>query len=129
MNKGINPIIIYLLVCFGTIGLLACFLAYGGGYFDMPTEGQMATIFFMAVFVLTLIVLVPVQILYFERKNRDKATLRKATFKDFIAMMFGVCDANVKAPWWITYPVLIVLWILVVIFVIVITGVTITHFF
>lgn len=128
MKKGINPIILYILLTFGSVGLLVCFLAFGGeNLSEMPLIGKTLTLFFTSIFVFTLIVLVPVQILYFDIKNRDNSTLRKAVFKDYIAMLFGVCDADVKAPKWITYPLLIVLWLLIAIMVIVLTGIIISR--
>ena len=60
-----------------------------------------------------LLALIPIQILYFERKNRDKASLKKAKFIDYVSLFFVTTDTDVEAPKWLSIPLLTILWLLI----------------
>ena len=109
---------IVFLIVFGFIGLLCCAgierLFFGGDDVNTPPLLFAAEIVFTVIYMLTLLVIFPVQILYFRRKNRaDADLLPKATLKDVAGIPFGVYQPDAKLPKWISFPVLAILWFLI----------------
>jgi hypothetical protein len=119
-QKGFHPITIVLLLAFSFLGLLIFALIdiffYGGDEVKTPVSILSLQIFFGAIWAITLVIIFPIQILYFHRKNRDNTTLQKATIWDFIGLPFGACNPDAKLPKWISIPILGLLWLLVAIF-------------
>lgn len=68
--------------------------------------------FFSGLWIFGLIVLVPVQILYFERRARKDNPKIKMTFSDLIGLPFGVSNPDATVPRWISIPVLGFFWLL-----------------
>ena len=123
-KEGFSLGFIFTLMTVGFFGLLFssiidC-LFFKGNAAARPKSLTGMYIFFVFVDIFTLLVLVPVQILYFRRKNRNDAELPKATFKDLLCLPFGACEPDAKLPKWIALPVLGFFWVLAAVFVIVI---------
>jgi hypothetical protein len=120
-KKGFHPVAIVLLSTFGFLGLLISWLIgiffCGGKEVKTPIPILSLRIIFGAIYAITLIIIFPIQILYYERKNRDNTTLQKATFKDFIGLSFGAFHGNAKVSKWIYIPILTLLWLLIAIIV------------
>lgn len=118
-KKGFHPIPIVLLLTFSMFGLFISALIdiffYSGDEVKTPVPILSLQIFFGAIWVITLLVIVPIQILYFDRKNRDDKQLQKATIKDFIGLPLGASNPDAKVPKWISIPILGLLWLLIAI--------------
>jgi branched-subunit amino acid ABC-type transport system permease component len=69
-------------------------------------------------FFVLLAVVVPVQILVFERRERKGQQLAKLTIKDLIGLPFGAANSNAEIPKWVKIPVLSFLFFLLGVFVI-----------
>ena len=70
---------------------------------------------FSFLFIISLMVFVPIQIVYFERKERGDRPLQKMTLRDIIGLPFGVFNPDAKVPKWIKIPILSVMCILLAI--------------
>ncbi|MHA2123433.1 MAG: hypothetical protein ACW990_19720 [Promethearchaeota archaeon] len=118
-KKGFHPVTIVLLLVFSFLGLLICSLIdtffYSSDEVNTPSPILPLIIFFGAIWTITLVVIFPIQILYFHRKNRDDKQLQKATIKDFIGLPLGACNPDAKVPKWISIPILGLLWLLIAI--------------
>jgi hypothetical protein len=118
-KKGFDPVALVLLETFSFLGLLFFYLIqiffYSGKEAKVPLPILSMQIIFGAIFAVTLIIIFPIQILYYERKNRDDTKLQKATVKDYIGLFFGGFRSNAKVSKWIYFPVLTLLWLLVAI--------------
>jgi hypothetical protein len=112
-ENGFHLKTILLLLVIGFIGMFFCFLFFEENYFEMSRTGQILSAFFISVWILTLIVIVPVQILYFRQKNRYDSSLQKATAGDYLGLFFGAFNPDAKLPKWISIPVLGFLWLLI----------------
>jgi hypothetical protein len=86
---------------------------YGGKDAKVPLPILTMQIIFGVIFAITLIIILPIQVLYYDRKNRDNTTLEKATVKDFIWLFFGLARPNAKVSKWIYIPVITILWLLI----------------
>ncbi len=120
-KKGFHLATIVLLLAFSFLGLFISALIdkffFSDGEAKTPVPILSLQILFGAIWVITLIIIVPVQILYFHRRNRGNTTLQKATIKDFIGLPFGTSNADAKVPKWISIPILGLLWLLLAIIV------------
>jgi ethanolamine transporter EutH len=67
------------------------------------------------VFTFTLVILIPIQILIVERRDRRKLPRQKLTFLDLIGIPFGVANPDAEIPKWISYPVLGIFWLLIIV--------------
>lgn len=67
---------------------------------------------FSFLFFIALMVFVPIQILYFGRKERSDRPLQKMTVADVIGLPFGASNPDAEVPKWIKIPVLSVMYIL-----------------
>ena len=70
---------------------------------------------FLFMFFIALMVFVPIQILYFGRKERSDRPLQKMTIGDVIGLPFGASNPDAEVPKWIRIPVLSVMYILLAI--------------
>ena len=118
-KRGFSPFTIGFLMTFSFIGLLGTaiverlfFESSEGKNFSFIHYFQM---FFGIVWLIALVAMVPVQVLYFNRKNRDNSSLQKATIKDILSLPFGVSNPNATLPKWISIPVLAFMWFLMVV--------------
>ncbi|AQT68150.1 hypothetical protein STSP2_01305 [Anaerohalosphaera lusitana] len=122
-KNGFSLTFIALLSTFAVGGLFFCWVMH-----NLVAEGPVARVFiglmffFLAVLFGMNFILVPIQILYFNRKNRDDSKLKKATLADWLMLPFGACDADAKVSRWVSVPLLVVLWVLVAIFVVAVIG-------
>jgi hypothetical protein len=118
-KNGFDPVALSFLMTFGFLGLVFFYLIqisfYGGKDTKVPLPIISMQVIFGAIWAITLFIIFPIQILYYERKNRDDKQLQKATVKDFIWLFFGVARPNAKVSKWIYFPVLAVLWLLIAI--------------
>jgi hypothetical protein len=118
-KNGFDPAATGLLGTFSLLGLVFFYLIqisfYGGKDTKVPLPIISMQVIFGAIWAITLIIVVPIQVLYFDRKKRDDKQLQKATVKDFIGLFFGVARPNAKVSKWIYFPVLAILWLLVAI--------------
>jgi len=134
-EKGFSPLLMSSLLTIGFLGLLVCSLIdrfFLGESRENHPVFYNCLFFFLALYVITLLVIFPVQILYFHRKNRDDSSLKKATLKDIAAIPFGVSNPDARIPKWVSIPVYGFLWLLVSILILGLGGVIIsevTHFF
>jgi len=116
-KNGFDPAALGLLATFSLLGLVFFYLIeiffYGGKEAKTPLPILSTQIIFGAIWAIILIIIFPIQILYYERKNRDNTTLPKATVKDYIGLFFGGFRANAKVSKWIYIPVLTLLWLFV----------------
>ena len=112
-KNGFHPKTISLLLAVSFIGMFFCFLVFGKNYFEMSRIGRILSAFFMSVWSFTLMLIVPVQILYFRRKNRDDSSLQKATAGDYLGLFFGAFNPDAKLSKWISIPVLGFFWLLI----------------
>lgn len=67
---------------------------------------------FTAVFVTTLLVAVPVEILVVGKKARRKKPPEKLTLADIAGIPFGAYNPNAEVSKWIAYPILALFWFL-----------------
>lgn len=118
-KNGFDPAALSLLMTFSLLGLVFFYLIqlsfYGGKDTKVPLPIINMQIIFGAIWAIILIIIVPIQVLYFDRKNRDDKQLQKATVKDFMWLFFGVARPNAKISKWIYIPVLALLWLLIAI--------------
>lgn len=70
---------------------------------------------FSFLFIISLMVFVPIQILYFGRKERGDKPLPKMTVGNVIGLPFGAFDPDAEVPKWIKIPILSVTYILLAI--------------
>ena len=131
-KNGFHPIFVAFLMGFSFLGLLCSALIE---YFffkknDVNTPNVLFAIqiFFGFIWCFTLMLIIPVQILYYRRKNRVDDLMPKATIKDALGLAVGVFEPDAKLPKWIAFPILAFLWLLVGIFVIIIIGILISFF-
>lgn len=90
-QNGFHPMTIRVLLVSGFLGLFCCAgierLFFGGDDIDTPPLLFAVQIFFAVIWIVTLIIIVPIQVLYFRRKNRvDASLLPTATLKDVAGM-------------------------------------------
>lgn len=126
MSKESNRthrLIIILLLSFSFLGLALCriielrFLGSEQQIMKHPFWSKVM-IFFVIVWCVSLAVLVPIQILVCERKERKGQPLAKLTIKDLIGLPFHAANPNAEVPKWIKIPVLSFLFLLLSILVI-----------
>ena len=65
-----------------------------------------------AIFVMTLLVAVPIEILVVGKMARRKNPPDKLTLADIAGIPFGAYNPNAEVPKWIAYPVLALFWLL-----------------
>ena len=65
-----------------------------------------------AVFAITLLIAVPIEILVVERKTRRKKPPDKLTLADIAGIPLGAYNPNAEVPKWIAYPTLALFWFL-----------------
>jgi uncharacterized membrane protein len=116
-------LIITFLLLFSFLGLVLCriielFFLGGERQIMKHPFWSKAVIVFGIVWCVSLAVLVPIQILVFDRKERRDRTLQKLTIRDLFCLPFGAANPNAKIPKWIKIPVLSILFLLLGIFVI-----------
>lgn len=115
---------IALLFTIGFLGLFVCFAVervfFSGDDVKIPLGFRCVEIVIGGIWFFTLMVIVPVQILYFHRKNRDNASLEKVKIRDFAGVLFGACNPDAKLPKWVSVPILVFLWLLAAVFVLVV---------
>ena len=70
---------------------------------------------FSFLFFIALMVFVPIQILYFGRKERSDRPLKKMTIGDVMGLPFGASNPDAEVPKWIKIPILSVMYILLAI--------------
>jgi len=85
------------------------------------------TMVFVVIWCVSLAVLVPIQILVFDREERKGQMLQKLTIKDLIGLPFNAANPNAKIPKWIKIPVLSILFLLLGIFVIIVVMILVTY--
>jgi len=112
-KKGFHPKTICSLLACSLVGLFCCAVIerifFGGDNIDLPPILLAIQMFFAFIWILTLTVIFPAQILYFRRRQRLHAALRsQAPPPDLV-------DKNV--PTWISLPVLAFFWLLAAVFV------------
>lgn len=110
MKNGFHSKTISLLFCIGLLGLFGCeilekFLS-GTDNADPPIFLLYLQIIFGIIWCVTLIVITPIQVLYFRRKNRDNDSLQKATIWDFAGLPSHAFNPDAKLPRWISISVL-----------------------
>ena len=131
-KNGFHLVAVAFLMVFSFLGLLCSTMIdrffFKGNDADTPGLLLATQIFFLFIWCLTLIVIVPVQILYFRRKNRADASLPKATIKDALGLPFGVFEPDAKLPKWIAFPILAFFWLLVAVFITIVLLVLLAHF-
>ena len=70
---------------------------------------------FSFLFFIALMVFVPIQILYFGRKERSVSPLQKMAIGDVMGLPFGASNPDAEVPKWIKIPILSVMYILLAI--------------
>lgn len=94
---------------FGSCGMLVCYFI--GKILgielssDSPSPLFFAVLFFSTIMIIGLLVLLPIQVLYFERKARKNKPPEKMTVGDVISLPFGASNPNAELPKWISIPV------------------------
>lgn len=122
---------------FSSCGLLVCYLAGKVLGIDISSDSPsllfFAMLFFLAIMIIGLLILLPIQILYFERKARKNKPPEKMTLGDLTGLPFGAFNPNAQLPKWISIPAKIFFWGIVGFFVlfisIVLIGIMVGHFF
>ncbi|MFA5239011.1 MAG: hypothetical protein WC476_04785 [Phycisphaerae bacterium] len=125
-NNGSRWLVISFLYSFCLLGMALCgvvgLLFFRGEQRIMEHPFWSKVLFVVGGgFLVLLLVVIPVQIFIFDRKERDSQSLAKLTIKDLIGLPFGVCNPNAKIPKWIKIPVLAILFSLLGILVIFVT--------
>ncbi|MBN2019937.1 MAG: hypothetical protein JW749_06910 [Sedimentisphaerales bacterium] len=82
---------------------------------------------FLGGYMVLLVVVVPIEIFVFGRKERKGQALPKFTIKDLICLPFGAANPNAEIPKWIKVPVLSILFLLLCILVFFLVMLLITH--
>ncbi len=112
-KNGFHPRTVGFLMAFAFVGLLSCVTVgwvFFGDDVDTPRLLCGVQIFFAVVWFLTFTIVVPLQILYFRRKNRVVAELGAQTTRPDLV--------DVKVPTLIAFPVLAFLSFLIGVFLI-----------
>jgi len=101
-KNGFDLVVFSLLLSLSMAGLfifgLIDKLFFNGGEGKTPTFLFSLQMFFGIIFSVILIVIVPIQILYYGRKNRDNTKLQKATIKDFIGLLLEFAIQMLNRP-------------------------------
>lgn len=88
---------------------------------------------FSGVWILGLLILTPIQILYFQRKERQNQVLETVTAKDLAGLADGTYNPDAELPKWISVPVKIIFWGIVSFFILfvllVLIGLAISSFY
>jgi hypothetical protein len=74
-----------------------------------------------------MVILLPISVFVFGRKERKNRKLEKATLADFLLLPLGASNPNAQAPRWLKYPLFALLFLLIGIFVLIILGVSISY--
>lgn len=129
-------LVIAVMQVFSYCGLLVCYLI--GKILGVEINSNspsllfFAVLFFSGMMIIGLLVLLPIQVLYFERKARKNKPPEKMTAGDVIGLPFGAFNPNAQLPKWISIPVKVILWGIVGIFVLFIAflliGLTVSFF-
>jgi hypothetical protein len=124
------------MIRFGGGGLFVCFV-FGktAGIKNIADESLplfIAMLFFLTILLVGLLVLFPIQVLYFDRKERKNKPPELVTLDDVAGLHSGEFNPNAQLPKWISIPVKIVLWAVVGVFILFITlgliGLAVSHF-
>ena len=133
-SRRLRFFIIVFLICTSSLGMVLCgsvrFLFYDSNDEMMNNSFWSAfTMVSIFIFMLTIFVLFPFEILYFERKERiiKGNKLGKLTFSDLFGLPFGVTNPDAEIPSFIKYLVLVPLFLLIGIFFIFLLGISIAY--
>jgi hypothetical protein len=118
---------------FFTLGLALCgivelFFLKGKNQIMNHPFWSKVTIIFLGGYMVLMVVLFPIEIFVFNRKERKGQVLPKFTLKDLILLPFGASNPNAQIPGWIKVPVLSILFLLIGILVFFLVMIFITHF-
>ena len=120
-KKLIRLFFIQLLIFFSSLGMALCgavrFLFYDNNKTMMENPFWfVVTIAVTVIFIFALVVLFPVEVFIFGRKERKNRTLKKLTFADLFLLPFGAANPDAQVPRLIKYPLLAFLFLLIGIF-------------
>lgn len=121
-NKNLKRwFIIAKLIGLGFVGLLLSEVVeklFYSSEKEMMQNPYWATLVYISafLFIFSLMVLVPIQILGFERKQRKNQPVEKVTVSDLLGLPFGAFNPDAELPKWIGIPVLVIFWIIGIVF-------------